>query len=198
MADMEEKKDKFYLAINHYAEEQRKKIEEEIASYTQKELEETEVDVLTECYGMIQKEMAQMRGAISREMARREMDARRKLLEKRREITEAVFQKASEGLLEFAKTDGYAEFLKKAAGKFAGVFGRPGVVISLKPDDVKYEALIREAFGSDCSFQTDSTIEIGGLRAAHPDMGILADDTFDSLLEDQRGWFEGYSGMTVV
>ena len=64
----EEKVNKFYTAINHYAMEQRKKIEHEIAEFKSKELEEAENEVLAEAYHLIQKEMAQMRGGISREM----------------------------------------------------------------------------------------------------------------------------------
>ncbi|NLJ31589.1 MAG: hypothetical protein GX424_08325, partial [Clostridiales bacterium] len=54
----DEKVNKFYRAINHYAEEQRKKIEQDIAEYKRKELDDAEVDALTEAYHMIQKEMA--------------------------------------------------------------------------------------------------------------------------------------------
>ena len=87
----DEKIGKFYQAILHYGEEQRKKIEEEVAAFKQKELDEAEVEVLTEAYHLIQKEMAQMRSGISREMAQREMDGRRALLEKRRGIIGADF-----------------------------------------------------------------------------------------------------------
>ena len=65
----DEKIGKFYQAILHYGEAQRKKIEEEVAAFKQKELDEAEVEVLTEAYHLIQKEMAQMRSGISREMA---------------------------------------------------------------------------------------------------------------------------------
>ncbi len=53
-------------------------------------------------------------------------------------------------------------------------------------------------FGFDCEFQTDGTIEIGGIKAYHPEMGIFADETLDTLLTDQCDWFEANSGMTVV
>ena len=83
MAVNDDKRNKFYLAINHYAEEQRKKIETEIDAYKQKELEDAESEVLLESYRLIQREMAQMRNGIAREMAQREMEARRGLLIKR-------------------------------------------------------------------------------------------------------------------
>lgn len=79
----DEKMNKFYQAINHYAEEQRKKIEQEVMDFKRKELDEAEVEALTEAYRLIQKEMAEMRNSISHEIAQKEMDERRKLLEKR-------------------------------------------------------------------------------------------------------------------
>lgn len=63
----EEKLAKFHQAINHYALEQRQKIEEEVADFKKKELQEAEDEVLVESYHLIQKEMADMRGRISRE-----------------------------------------------------------------------------------------------------------------------------------
>ncbi len=198
MADLQEKKDKFSSAINHYAEEQREKIENEIEDYKRKELEEAEIEVLTECYQLIQKETQGMRNGIAREMAQREMDARRDLLEKRGKITKEVFQKATQKLKKFTGQEGYVSFLKKSAGRFAKIFGRPGIVVRLKSGDEKYEAAIREALGLDCRFETDASIKIGGLKAFHPEMGVLADESFDSLLEDQKSWFEKNSGMSVV
>lgn len=198
MAYTDEKKDKFYIAINHYAEEQRKKIEDEIAEFKKKELGEAEIEVLTECYLMIQKEMAQMRTGIAREMAVREMELKRGVLEKRRKITEDVFSRAAEKLKEFTQTDRYAEFLKKTAGQYAATFREPGTVIFLRPGDEKHEAAIREAFGLPCTFRTLETIRIGGILARNDGMGLSADGTLDTLLENQKEWFEEQSGMAVV
>ena len=91
MATNEEKLSKFNEAIHHYAEEQRRKIEDEVKKFKEKELNEAENEVLLEAYQLIQKEMAQMRNTITKEMAHREMDARRELLEKRRKIMEDTF-----------------------------------------------------------------------------------------------------------
>ena len=88
----EEKLAKFHQAINHYALEQRKRIEDEVAEFKNKELQEAEDEVLVESYHLIQKEMADMRGRISREMAQREMAGRRALLEKRAHITSEDFR----------------------------------------------------------------------------------------------------------
>ena len=46
--------------------------------------------------------------------------------------------------------------------------------------------------------QVDQKIQIGGIRAENEAMHLAADNTLDSVLEDQRGWFEENSGMAVV
>ena len=113
MISNNEKLNKFHQAINHYAEEQRKKIEQEVEEFKKRELDEAESEVLAEAYRMIQKEMAEMRGRITREIAHREMDARRALLEKRGEITRKVFAAAREKLLDFAGSAEYGALLEK-------------------------------------------------------------------------------------
>lgn len=198
MAITDEKQDKFYTAINHYAEEQRQKIEDEIAEFKKKELDDAEIEVLTECYRMIQKEMTQMRLGISRDISLKKMDLKRTILEKRQKITDEVFQRAAAKLIDFTKTEEYASFLKKAAGKFASVFRDPGTVLFLKPGDETFEEAIRGSFAAPCTFQADETIRLGGIRAKNDGMGLAADATLDALLEDQRAWFEEQSGMAVV
>lgn len=198
MANTDEKKDKFCIAINHYAEEQRKKIEDEIASFKKKELSDAEIEVLTECYLMIQKEMVQMRTGISKEMAVREMNLKRQLLEKRQEITDKVFQRAADKLIEFTKTEKYADFLKKSTEQISKAFQEQDTVIFMKPGDEKYEEVIRSAFQTPVTIQTLETIRIGGIMARNDKMGLSADETLDSLLDNQHEWFEEQSEMAVV
>lgn len=197
MATNDEKLSKFNQAINHYAEEQRKKIEEEVSSYKQHELEDAEVEVLSEAYRLIQDEMAEMRDGIVREMAHREMDVRRELLEKRQKITDEVFEKASARLKEFTVGPEYPKTLQHYAENLSSAFNGQDTTLFVKEADLQYCELIKAAFGS-CEVRADSEILIGGIRAFNPTAGIMADETLDSMLEEQREWFEENSGMAVV
>lgn len=198
MAVNDDKKNKFYMAINHYAEEQRKKIEAEIDAYKQKELADAESEVLLESYRMIQREMAQMRNGIAREMAQREMDARRGLLIKREEMSRKVFERAAQQLTEFSQSDKYGEFLEASARRLKKAVRGKGTVLFLGEKDKKYEDLVRKAFGEDCPVQTDAAIRLGGLRAVNAASGVMADDSLDTRLESQHEWFEEHSGMAVI
>lgn len=194
----DEKMNKFYQAINHYATEQRKKIEQEIAEYKRKEVEEAEVGALTEAYRMIQKEMAEMRNGISQELAQRELQGRRKLLEQRQKITDTVFERAAAELAAFSQTPQYADMLIRFTAELPEKFKKDSTVIFLKEDDAKYQEQIKKVFGADCSFRTDPEIKLGGLRASNLEIGLVADETLDSLLEEQHAWFEENSGMAIV
>lgn len=198
MAYTDEREDKFYNAISRCAEEQRKKVEREIAEFKKRELEQTENEVLAECYRMIQTEVSQMRTRIARDVARQEMDLKRNLLQKRQAITENVFCRASGKLQEYVRSEQYEEFLKKSAKSIGALLGGPGTVVVHRPGDEKYEAAIREAFGSPCSFRADDAIRIGGIRAQNEAKGLLADETLDTLLENQREWFQEQSGMVIT
>ncbi len=199
MISNNEKLNKFHQAINHYAEEQRKKIEQEVEEFKKRELDEAESEVLAEAYRMIQKEMAEMRGRITREIAHREMDARRALLEKRGEITRKVFAAAREKLLDFAGSAEYGALLEKFARALGPVFrGSETAVIFLKPSDMAYRDRVAQAYGGPCEIRPDAGIAIGGLRAQDSARGLAADETLDAALEDQLEWFEENSGLAAV
>lgn len=197
MATNEEKLSKFNQAIHHYAEEQRRKIEEEVAKFKEKELSEAEDEVLLEAYQLIQKEMAQMRSNITKEMAHREMDKRRELLEKRRQIMGKVFSQAADKLREFVKSPEYGEWMSAHCHQLADVFTEPGTVLYVRPADVNMKETLVRSFGAQCQIEADEEILLGGIRAQNLVMGLVADMTLDSLLENQQEWFEETSGLQV-
>lgn len=88
--------------------------------------------------------------------------------------------------------------LKRIAAGLPEKLHHPGTVIYLKKGDEKFQDLIRKTFGSECTFKADPEILIGGIRACNSEMGIMADETLDALLEDQHAWFEENSRMAVV
>ena len=201
----EEKLAKFHQAINHYALEQRRKIEDEVADFKKMELQEAENEVLVESYQLIQKEMAEMRGRISREMAQREMAGRRALLEKRARITAAVFEKAAAILRSETESERYPAMLERFARRARKAFesraagrGLPDdIVFLLRREDAPLEPAIQKAFGAPCRFAEDETIAIGGLRAESASLHLELDSTLDALLENQREWFEETSRLSV-
>lgn len=198
MLSESQKLENFHSAIDHYAMEQRKHIEEEISRLKEARLAAAESEVLSEAFRMIQKEMSDMRHRISREMALREVEARRNLLLKRAEITQNVFARAAEKLRAFTETPEYPVFMENQAKALSSVLNAPGTVLHMRRQDQPHFSRLAAALGTPCTFQEDPSIRIGGFGAENRTLGLFADHTLDTLLQEQLPWFEENSGIAVV
>ena len=144
---------------------------------------------------------------ISREMARREMDGRRALLEKRSRIAEKVVAQAADILRKETESDRYSALLTRYAKAAHDAFARRSedaglpfpedVVFLLNKKDQAFQETIRKAYGAPCVFREDSSISIGGFCAESPSLRLEIDSTLDSMLENQRDWFEEASQLSV-
>lgn len=195
MANSDEKVSKFVQAITAYAEEQRQKIHQEVEDFKAERLRQAEQEVLSHAYQLIQKERAELRNQMSREMSRRDLEARKALLSRRKEMTETVFTQARERLLAYTSTPAYAEWLRESMTALAAQMPAEGTVYELCARD----AAQMEAFcPAGSSLKTVEDIQLGGIRAVNAATGLLVDDTLDTRLDTQREWFTGESGLTIA
>ena len=165
--------------------------------FKKQELEKAETESLNDAYVLIQKEMSQMRLAISSEVSRKNMERRKTLFEKRQQITIEVFQKAANPLAEFTITADDPVLLEKYAAQIAQVLTQPGTVLSIRKKDAALSSRIQKAFGGNCTIEETNDIKLGGIRGYNASMGLVADETLDSKLEEQREWFTETCGMHV-
>lgn len=197
MPNQSGKTSNFLKAINKYAEEQRTKIKNEAENFKKEEIEKAESEILNDVYILIQKEMAEMKAKITKGISKKELDSRKNLFEKRNSITKKVFQKSKLKLLEFTKTDEYPKLLAKYAKAISSVLVKPGTIIYVRKEDLCFSDIIREAFGRNCNIETKENIKIGGIYSYNPNMGLIADETLDSKLEEQHIWFAENSGLKL-
>ena len=197
MPDQNGKTSNFIKAINKFAEEQRSKMKDEAEAFKKEEIEKAETEILNDSYKLIQKEMAEMRIAIAKEMSKKEMDSRKKLFQKRTSITKDIFRKSREKLLDFTRTDEYPKLLIKYAKAISSVLSKPGTIIYVRKEDLKYSDLIKDAFKFECKVESKDNISIGGIYSYNPTMGLIADETLDSKLEEQYVWFFENSGLNL-
>ena len=194
----DEKASAFLEAINKYAEQQRTEIHAEVEQFKEEELKKAEIEVLTDAYTLIQKEMAQMRKEVATEISHEEMEGKRKLFLQRRQITQEVFERAKEKLLAYTQTDTYPSLLEGYASSIAKTLTKPGTVLLVREADLVYADRIQKAFSLPCEVKEDDSIVIGGIRGSNLEMGLVADETMDSKLEAQYEWFFANSGLTIV
>ncbi len=189
----------FYNAINEYAEKQRLSILAETEEQYNAELARAEQEALSDAYRMIQRETAEMRADIAKEVSSREYGRRKALFEARVEIENKVFSEAAESLRAFTGTPAYSDYLKKAVAAAVKAFAAApdSTEFRLRESDMKYADALSAAFGAKCTVTADNSIRLGGLRALNDKLGIALDVTLDSRLEQQHDWFCETAGLSI-
>ena len=216
MAEVQSGSENFLKAIEKYAEEQRNKIRFESESFKKQELEKAETEGIREAYTLIQREMAAIRTEISSQLSRDEMASRKKIFEKRNKMTENVFEKVTQRLVEFTKTADYEKLMLESVKKIAQALKADDVIFFIKESDLKFadkikvaytaERLkdkkladkIKSAFSPSCEVKPSKEIKIGGITGRSASLGLIADETLDTKLDGQREWFYQNSGLRVT
>ena len=193
MANSEEKVSKFVQAITAYAEEQRDKILREAEAFKAERLQKAEQEVLTDAYRLIQKETAEIRSESVREMSRRDLAARKRVLTRRRE----VFKKAEDRLREFTSKPEYCDYLVKLFHSMISVLPSENSVYMIAKKDEPLIGRLSPLCPNGSSVVPSDDILIGGIRAVNSDSGQIIDNTLDSKLQSQHDWFTLTSGLTV-
>ena len=198
MPDIVSKTDNFLKAIEKYAAEQRSKIESEAEEFKSKELNKAEEDGLKEAYVLLQKKMLSINTGIARELSKAENASRKSTFIKRQEIENKVFGSAKEKLLEYAKTDKYIAGLLDSVKAVSKKLTADDVILYVCERDIKLKDKIISAFGRKCDVQVSNEIRIGGVTGISRKGGILADETLDTKLQNQKEWFCENSGLTIT
>ncbi len=198
MPDTVSKTDNFLKAIEKYAEEQRTKIRSEAEDFKEKELNKAEEEGLREAYVLIQKKMSDIKTEISAGLSRAETASRRRIFVRRQEIEADVFEKAKNKLVEYTKTADYGKSLEKSAALISEKLTGDDTVLLVREQDMKYKDKLCNAFGRSCEVKTSEDILIGGVIGVSKKLGLLADETLDSKLEEQHEWFCENSGLMVT
>ncbi len=192
------KTNNFLNAIQKFADRQREDMQSEIDRFRAEELKKAEEEGLQDAYELIHKEMNIQQAAITKEIAQKEKQSQDELFVKRSHMMRTVFEKAQKKLIEYTSTEDYKKRLIKSAGDISEIFGEKDCVIYLKNGDMEMSQSLADCFKGNVSFKADATIKIGGIRVYCSEAGIIADETLDSRLEDQKEWFIENSELKVI
>ncbi|MBR1779104.1 MAG: hypothetical protein IJ758_01185 [Clostridia bacterium] len=196
---LNDKTSNFLKAIDKYAKEQQKEIKLKANEFKIKELQKAEAEVLRDSYHLIQREMATMKKKIDIQVSRVETENKRKLLEKRREITKNIFKEAEAKLKKFEETDEYLTFLLKCVKNIFKVLrNAPDVKLFVRKNDMKFEEKLKQAFSSNCEILESNKIKIGGIIGSSLSLGLNVDESLDAKLENEREWFAENSKLSIV
>lgn len=193
----ENKSDNFLNALKKHSEEERNKMLSEMKERTERELETAKAEAEAEAEVYEREHLAGVLSEITSSFAVRSFEAQGELLRSRTKMAEDVFKKAEEKLFEFAASDRYKEKLLKDAEEIAQLFSERECTLNVKPEDMKYEKEIKKLFGKNAKLESDPSIRLGGIRGFCAEMKIVADNTLDSKLEEQKNRFADNADLKI-
>ena len=195
----EDRNSKFLNAIERYAKEQQKALKAKFRDIRKNELGIAEAEALRDAYYLIQEEMVKMHKAIDGKISRSELNNKRLLIKKRKEIKDEVFKRAKESLLKVAEDEEkYLEILKNSVKKIAEILNYSGTVFYVKKEDIKYSDYIKEVYGRSAIVKAKDSILIGGIIGENYKLSIVVNETLDEKLKLQEVWFMQNSGLKIT
>ncbi len=192
------KSSNFLDTIDKYAKRQKSKITDEIKEIEKRELEKAEAEIMEDVNNMIQKELINMKNKIVVEVSHKELDERKKVSQRRREMIKEIFRESRKKLIDFTLSERYAETLKEYALQISNVLTEFDTVLFIKESDLKYSDMIQKAFGRKCKISVADDIIIGGIRGYSQSRGLIADETLDAKLKDEEDWAAENFGILLV
>ncbi|MEF2783107.1 V-type ATP synthase subunit E family protein [Erysipelotrichaceae bacterium HCN-30851] len=172
------------------------KIESEIDTIRQKSIEEMEEEAQREAGLTKDQEIKEMMADQAIRISKLHEETNRKLMKKRRELFDAIFDEAKIKLKEYASSSECIQLLKQKASDLGKKDFDHVTFYTAKKDSELLKAL-QEAYGKACDGKADETIELGGFRMECESRGIVIDETFDTGLDEQKDWFYTNSGLFI-
>ena len=126
MENSKNKTDNFLKAIKKYADEQRSAMQTEVAQLKEEKLKEATEKGRHDSEKYIKDKLEESRNRQTGILAKKIQEGQKKLFLERAEMTESVFKKAEEKLVEYTKTSDYSNSLVKSAKEVAKLFADKG------------------------------------------------------------------------
>lgn len=129
-------------------------------------------------------------------ISKREVELMSELRRTRTAAADEVFEGVLGQIREFALSDGYKDYIRREAEKVAGEFCLGTTVCTGRAEDMQ---LFKELIPvKNLEFETASDDIIGGFTLRNQELGIFADCTLITRLEESRELFLEISGLVIA
>ena len=192
------KTDNFLQAIKKYAKTQKNAMQGEVKQLKTERLKEAQENAKRDSQRLIKETLYEKRSRQTAQLAKKTQEGQRELFVARSAMMKEIFDEAGKKLLDFTSSDAYAEKLLDSANKISELFGKNDCVLYVNERDIKFSDQLSDLFQCDVKIESDAAIKIGGIKGFCESMGVIADETLDSKLEEQREWFVENSNLRVL
>lgn len=171
-------------------------IDAEINEIRQKTLANLEQDVKKETDYACTQKINELKSEEAIRVNQLEEKTNHELIVLRKKLMDELFDEVKQKLADYKNSKEYLVWLKKKVNAF-DTYNLASYTMYISESDKKYVDDLKKTSKGNCMVSLDGDIEIGGIRFESEEAGIVVDDTFDSILDEQRAWFHANSGLFV-
>ena len=197
MLSNEEKLLEFHKSIERELEGQIAQIDADVDKYRQSQTQKIEEETAADCERSILKATAKINLEFTTERAHALSELKRKLLLKRDEYANMVFEDVARRLRDFAAGPEYAGFLRGKLRAAKDEYRLRQPVVSVRKEDLALKDVFEEVLPG-CTLKTAANIAIGGFLIEDAGKSYVINESLDNALEEQKEWFFSNSGLRIT
>ncbi len=171
-------------------------IEQDMEKIKNKIMAEMEETARQHAQIIIDQETKDMTTDYSVAVSRLADDNNRKLVKTRLELTESLINDVIEKLDNFTKTDAYKDLIIGKVKVLSEKYAHEGI-LSVRPKDKEILNELVSSFAGRVTGKIDPEIVHGGFTMKFNEENIIIDETFDTILKDQKERFYSNSNLII-
>ncbi len=196
MADTGEKLSRFQAEIDK---EIKGEIDDILSSAKEKAdeiLSKADDEFIGDSYQRVSAETRSIQQELNKSVSHKSFEAKREILAYRNKLVDEFFGGISQKVLEFSKSEKYADYMEKAAREVNAAYPfYDGVTAYVKPADRELaEKLLAEY---KVPVEADRSIKLGGITFRYPNENSYVDRTLDESFRKAKDNFANNSAMQL-
>lgn len=182
--------------IEREAANEEKAILDEVKALEDEAYESMKAEAKKDAELKLKQDVEEMTSQASAEISESHIERTKKLINKRDEYVQIVFNEAKEQLLAFSQSDDYLTFMKAKIEKIAGDFDEDSIMHVASKDLSLKDELIK-TFQKAIQVEASEDIVIGGFIIENKKSKLVVDESLDFALKNQKEWFNKNSGLII-
>ncbi len=187
----------FTHEIERIGEQQIEALRKEMDEKKKSELKRITENIERKTRKYLNRELKNLNTDFSSEINRIHTENHRKLMEKREDLLETVFESVKERLSDFVKSDAYKTLLEKTVKETVAYLDTDGLTFMVRDNDDSIKSVLENTLSIKYEVKPSKDIIIGGFKVKSQSKGLEIDRTIDKKLRDQRDWFHANSGLFI-
>jgi len=179
----------FEKAIQRESDKQVEKLRKEINGIYSREIKKVKEDLAIKKQVQLSKAIRDVQVDYQDKINKIGVGYDEKLIKKRTEMTNYVFNHVEKKLVDFILKPEYEELMVSKTKELKTSIGDKKVSFKIGLEDIKLEKIIQKEFGLKSTIERTEDIHLGGFQALLFDDEIEIDETIDTKLNERKQWF---------